>query len=102
LTLVVTWIRRLGNSEELVIASDSRLTGGIALNHAPKRFALHRSDAVLAYYGPTVVAYPILLQIKASLDGHEESRDRLIDIVDLKSHIENVYRSVTSADSRPS
>lgn len=88
MTLVAAWIRRLGKSEELVVASDSRLTGGISINHAPKLFPLQRSDAVLAYCGPTVVAYPILLQIKASLDGHEETRDRVIDIVDLKAHIE--------------
>lgn len=94
MTLVAAWIRRLGNSEELVLASDSRLTGGIALNHAPKLFPLQRSDAVLAYCGPTLVAYPILLQVKASLDGHDETRDRLIDIVDLKSHIEKAIEGL--------
>lgn len=88
MTLVTAWVRRTAGAEELIVASDSRLTGGIALNHAPKLFPLARNDAVLAYCGPTVVAYPILLQLKASLDVHEESRDRIIDIVDLKAHIE--------------
>lgn len=94
MTLVAAWIRRVGKLEELVIASDSRLTGGIALSHAPKLFPLQRNDAVLAYCGPTVVAYPILLQVKASLDGHDETRDRLIDIVDLKSHIEKAIEGL--------
>lgn len=88
MTLVAAWIRRTPGAEELVIASDSRLTGGITLSHAPKLFPLDRNDAVLAYCGPTVVAYPILLQIKASLDAHDETRNRVIDIVDLKAHIE--------------
>lgn len=88
MTLVAAWIRRTVGVEELVVASDSRLTGGIALNHAPKLFPLERADSLLAYCGPTVVAYPILLQVKASLDANEKTRRRLIDIVDLKVHIE--------------
>ncbi|MBK7277009.1 MAG: hypothetical protein IPI08_10785 [Betaproteobacteria bacterium] len=88
MTLVAAWIRRTVGVEELVVASDSRLTGGIALNHAPKLFPLERADSLLAYCGPTVVAYPILLQVKASLDANERTRKRLVDIVDLKVHIE--------------
>lgn len=88
MTLVTAWIRNTGANDELVVASDSRITGGIAMNHAPKLLRLERSDSVLAYCGPTVVAYPILLQIKATLDAHDETRDRVIDIVDLKAHIE--------------
>lgn len=76
MTLVATWIRQTKSNEELVIASDSRVTGGIVINCAPKLFRLERNDAVLAYCGPTMVAYPILLQIKASLDAHEETRER--------------------------
>ena len=88
MTLVAAWVRKNKNSQELIVASDSRVTGGIAINCAPKLFRLERNDAVLAYCGPTVVAYPILLQIKAGLDAHEETRERIIDVVDLKSHIE--------------
>lgn len=96
MTLVVAWVRITPGGEELVVASDSRLTGGILLNHAPKIFQLERQDAVLAYCGPTIVAYPILQQIKASLDGHEETRSRVLDIVHLKAHIEKVIESIRS------
>jgi hypothetical protein len=34
LTLVVAWIRRASANEELVVACDSRLTGGLSLDHA--------------------------------------------------------------------
>lgn len=88
MTLVSAWVRHAGANEELIVVSDSRVTGGVALNHAPKLFRLERNDSVLAYCGPTLVAYPILLQVKASLDAHEETKNRIIDIVDLKSHIE--------------
>ena len=96
MTLVVSWIRRTPAGEEMVVASDSRLTGGILLNHAPKLFRLERQDAVIAYCGPTIVAYPLLLQVKASLDAHEETRSRILDIVHLKSHIEKVIESLRS------
>ena len=96
MTLVASWIRRTPAGEEMVIASDSRLTGGISLNHAPKLFRLERQDAVIAYCGPTIVAYPLLLQVKASLDAHDETRSRILDIVHLKSHIEKVIESLRS------
>lgn len=94
MTLVAAWVRKTKDSEELVVASDSRVTGGIALNHAPKLFSLHRSDAVMAYCGPTLVAYPILLQVKASLDAHDETRNRVVDIINLKAHIEKTIERV--------
>lgn len=96
MTLVVSWVRVTPSGEELVVASDSRLTGGLQLDHAPKIFRLERQDAVLAYCGPTILAYPIMLQIKASLDGYEETRSRIIDIVHLKAHIEKVIESLRS------
>ena len=96
MTLVVSWIRKTPAGEEMVIASDSRLTGGISLNHAPKLFRLDRQDAVIAYCGPTIVAYPFLLQVKASLDAHDETRNRILDIIYLKSHIEKVIESLRS------
>lgn len=96
MTLVAAWVRVTPGGEELIVASDSRLTGGITLDHAPKIFRLERQDAVIAYCGPTLVAYPIILQIKASLDGHEETRSRVVDIVHLKSHIEKTIESLRS------
>lgn len=96
MTLVTAWVRATPGGNELVVASDSRLTGGLLLNHAPKIFRLERQDAVIAYCGPTIIAYPILLQIKASLDGYEETRSRILDIVHLKAHIEKVIESLRS------
>ena len=91
---MAAWVRKTRKSEELIVASDSRVTGGIALNHAPKIFPLQRSDAVMAYCGPTLVAYPILLQVKASLDAHDETRNRVVDIIHLKAHIEKTIERV--------
>jgi hypothetical protein len=52
----------------LVLASDSRLTGGPIDGLAPKVFALPRSDALLAFAGDTQHAYPLVLQMVASID----------------------------------
>lgn len=88
MTLVAAWVRKTKSNEELIVASDSRVSGGLVINCAPKLFRLERNDAVLAYCGPTMVAYPLILQIKAGLDAHDETKERVIDVVDLKAHIE--------------
>lgn len=90
MTLVAAWIRRTPGGEELIVASDSRLSGGVALDHAPKIFRLERQDAVLAYCGSTSVAYPIVLQLKAGLDAYEETRSRVLDITQLRTHIQKI------------
>lgn len=94
MTLVASWVRRTPSGSELVVASDSRLSGGITLDYAPKIFRLERNDAVLAYCGTTLVAYPLILQIKAGIDGYEDTRNRIIDIVQLKSHIEKTIEEL--------
>lgn len=99
MTLVAAWIRRTPGGKELIVASDSRVSGGITLDHAPKIFRLERNDAVLAYCGSTLVAYPLILQIKAGLDAYEETRNRVIDIVQLKAHIEKIIESLKNTFS---
>jgi len=94
MTLVASWIRTWQNGQEMVVASDSRVSGGITLDQAPKILRLERNDAVLAYCGTTRVAYPLMLQIKLGLDAHAPSRGRVVDITELKSHIEKLIESV--------
>ncbi len=94
MTLVVSWIKHEGSSEELLIASDSRISGGTSLDQAPKLLRLLRDDAVLAFCGTTRVAYPIVIQIKLALDAYEPARKRLIDIVDLPAHLRRIIESM--------
>lgn len=76
MTLTVAWERTLPTGPELVFASDSRLRSEGAWDAGPKIFRLPRSDALLAFAGETIWAYPIVLQIIATIDANESSRRR--------------------------
>ncbi len=86
MTLVVAWIRQLADRDELVVASDSRLSFGARWDCCPKIFPLRRNDSLLAFCGDTFFAYPILLQLEKSVPNYRKSLSREIDITALRSH----------------
>ncbi|MEZ4722977.1 MAG: hypothetical protein R2813_13970 [Flavobacteriales bacterium] len=86
MTLSIAWIRRIGNSEELVIATDSRLRFGCAWDCCPKIFNLPRSDSAICFAGDTMHAYPIMLQIKNSIEMYPKLHSRAMDIRDARGH----------------
>jgi len=52
-TLTMAWLRDVGNTKELVVASDSRLTGGHQWDTAPKILCSASGDRVIAFAGGT-------------------------------------------------
>lgn len=99
MTLVAAWIRQVGNSEQLVVASDSRLSFGARWDCCPKVFPLARNDSLLAFCGDTAFAYPILLQLVNAILNYEKALSRELDITDLRPHfikvIDNMRGLVT-------
>jgi hypothetical protein len=87
MTLLAAWIRKDKSTEELVIATDSRLRFGAAWDCCPKILMLPRSDAVLCFAGDTMYAYPIMLQIRNAIEMYGKARSRAMDITDLRGHI---------------
>lgn len=94
MTLSAAWIRSVGNSEELVMASDSRLRGGEAWDCCPKILPLPRGDCAIAFAGETWWAYPLMLQMANAIGLHQGSSDRRIDITDLKGHSLRVFEQM--------
>lgn len=90
MTLVVAWVRRVKTVEELVVASDSRLSGGLTWDQGPKLFPLNRGDAALAFAGDTAFAYPVILQIMRGLEDFESAANRSVSLDELKGHLERV------------
>lgn len=86
MTLVAAWIRQLGTRDELVVASDSRLSFGARWDCCPKIFPLQRNDSLLAFAGDTAFAYPVLLQLEKSILNYRKSLSRELDILDLRPH----------------
>ncbi|HJU23495.1 MAG TPA: hypothetical protein VJ891_13385, partial [Casimicrobiaceae bacterium] len=97
----VAFIRRLPDRvdrEELVFATDSRLSWGQRLDHATKIFELPRSDALFAYAGDTYYAYPMALQLSASIATYPRSADRRYPLGKARGQMlrvfDQMYRSI--------
>jgi hypothetical protein len=93
MTLLTAFLRTNGRMQELVVASDSRLSGnGQRTDHSQKVFTLPRSDALLAFAGDTQYAYPLLMQLIASIDYFAPSRERRLPLGHLQAHTLRVFQ----------
>jgi hypothetical protein len=87
----MAWVRVVGGVRELIVASDSRLSGGQHWDASPKILLLPRSDAVLSFAGDTADAYPLMLQAYNSILNYPPASKRIMDIADLKAHLVDVF-----------
>lgn len=90
----MAWIRLAASTEELVVASDSRLRAGYAWDAAPKLLRLPRGDGVLAFAGSTDFAYPMMLQAWNAVDSWSRSRDRTQPLSEMKGHLIRVFNGM--------
>ena len=67
MTLCTAHIRQVNDTEELVFATDSCLTGGEKWKHGIKLFELPRKDCLLCFAGDTFRAYPLVLNMVSSI-----------------------------------
>ena len=83
MTLCTAYIRQAGDSEELVFATDSCLTGGEKWKHGVKLFELPRKDCLLCFTGSTIRAYPLVLNLVSSihLDNYLKSPSATLEEV---------------------
>jgi hypothetical protein len=95
-TLTAAWIRSSGNSQELVFASDSRLSGGETWDRGPKIIGLARSDAAIAFAGRTLFALPAVLHLQAAIAAYPPSQRRSMDLEDAKGHALRVFNEIYS------
>lgn len=91
MTLGAIWERSVKNTTELIVLSDSRLTGGRSWDCNPKIVLLPRSDAVISFAGSTDDAYPLILQAINSINMHAPALTRAMDITDLKGHLVRIF-----------
>lgn len=92
MTLGIIWERAINDTTELVVASDSRLSGsGRAWDCNPKILLLPRSDAVISFAGATDDAYPLMIQAINATYMHEPAEKRVLDICEFKGHLLRVF-----------
>lgn len=101
MTLSVAWTRKFGKTEELLIATDSRLRSGHAWDCAPKIIPLPRNDSAICFAGDTHFAYPIMLQVSNAVAMHQKNRTRAKDITELRGHIIRVIEGMRTHFSDP-
>ena len=95
MTLVATWVRNVKGVRELIIASDSRLSGFAGnWDCCPKIVPLPRTDALLAFAGSTDIAYPALLQMYAAVAANPASVERRYDITQLADVVQDVVNQM--------
>ncbi|QQQ75479.1 hypothetical protein IOD16_30990 [Saccharothrix sp. 6-C] len=94
MTLVAAWVQRHATLRQLVIASDSRITGGESWEACPKVVPLPRPGTVIAMSGDAVEAYAFLIQAINTcnlLDGNQSGRT---DIGYLAKKLRDVYADI--------
>ncbi len=91
MTLNISWVRQVGSVTELIVASDSRLSGGKTWDANPKIMLLPRTDAVLAFAGHTDDAYPLMIQAYNAILMHSPANTRAMDLSELKGHLVRVF-----------
>lgn len=101
MTLSIAWVRSVGATEELVVATDSRLRFGSAWDCCPKILELPRTDCLLCFAGLTRYAYPLMLQAENALGLHPKSRTRAFDLNETRSYVLEVFNSMRDFISDP-
>jgi hypothetical protein len=94
MTLTAAWYRNAGTMSELVMASDSRLSGGQRWDGCPKILALPRSDCLVSFAGDTQAAYPMMLQLSNTIAFYPPSRERRLDINHLRGHTLRLFNQM--------
>lgn len=84
MTLSMAWVRDVGDYQELVFSSDSRLRFGCAWDSCQKVFPLPRGDCAITFAGDTQFAYPFIHAAINSVSLHRGSKERQIDITEVK------------------
>ena len=101
MTLCVAWTRNVRDTNELIFASDSRLTGNGYLDYCPKVFSLPRNDTAIGFCGDTSIAYPYILQVINYITTYDKALSRAQDFSDMRHSLINVLNQLRSAHRDP-
>lgn len=95
MTLCVAWIRQAENTEELIFATDSTLTGGEKWNSGVKLFELPRKDCLLCFAGSTFRAYPLILNLISSIKFDQRLQSPHTDISEVLDYLTELFSDLS-------
>ncbi len=94
MTLCVGWIRKMKDTEEICLASDSMFSGGGSrLPVAPKLFPILRGDCAIACAGNTGYTMPLIEHINHAVEINGPIRDRAYDFLHFVHLVVDVVNS---------
>lgn len=94
MTLCTAWIRKQVDTEELVFATDSTLTGGEKWNSGVKLFELPRRDCLICFAGYTIRAYPMILNLISELRARPEMQNHHLDVRNVAGFIAELFSNL--------
>lgn len=94
MTLCTAWIRQSINTEELVFATDSTLTGGEKWDNGIKLFELPRKDCLLCFTGDTIRAYPLILNLVSSITFDNYLSKPEVSISEILNYISDLFTNL--------
>lgn len=94
MTLCTAWVRQINNTDELVFATDSTLTGGEKWDHGIKLFELPRKDCLLCFAGQTSRAYPLILNLVSSLQFNKRLENPESSISEILNYVSELFTSL--------
>jgi hypothetical protein len=95
MTLCTAWIRKANDTEELVFATDSELSGGgEKWDKGVKLFELPNKDSLLCFTGTTARAYPLILNLISSITYEDLFFKKTYTLTDLKDHLLELFSTL--------
>ena len=94
MTLSMAWVRNVGDVQELVMATDSRLRAPFTWDCCPKMLLLARNDCAVCFAGTTYLAYPMMLQMQHALRFHPKYLSRAFDLHQFKTFLLEVINGM--------
>jgi hypothetical protein len=99
MTICASWLRQSGTAEELVFCTDSRLRSYGSWDANPKIFTFTRSDCAICFSGDTVYSYPLIIQLKNSVDATPKAASRFQRLEIFKQTVVKIINELISYKS---
>jgi|GEM_PF-539445 len=94
MTISIAWTRKEHNIEQLVFASDSRISAGEKFDACPKMLALPRTDCAISYAGTSGDALSMMLQLSLAIQSYPAAMKLSLELSALKSHAIKIFNAM--------
>jgi hypothetical protein len=102
MTISIAWVRTVKDCEELIFASDSRLSGdGAVMDYCPKIIGLPRSDCAIMFAGTTGRAYALMHQLSNAISAFAPLENRAMDLREVRTHALKIFSTISNSIETP-